>query len=143
MSNQAPQKASAESVELLRRFYESFNQRDLDAVLELCTDDVEVYKDPEVVEMVAAFTPRGQEHVAQYLRVWLESWDAYNARPEEFVQSGDEVAALIQLRARGKGSQFDIEEEMADVFAVRKGRIARLRLYVRRPEALDSIGASS
>src|SRR3954452_12031635 len=101
--------ASAENVALLRRFYESFNQHDLDAVLELCTDDVEVYKDPEVVEMVAAATPRGQERVAQYLRGWLESWTAYHARPEEFVQSGDDVAVLIHLRARGKGSQFDIE----------------------------------
>jgi ketosteroid isomerase-like protein len=141
MGKPAP-KAPKESVELLRRFYESFNQRDLDAVLELCTDDVEVYKDPGVVEMVAASTPRGQERVAQYLRVWLESWDEYNVRPEDFVQSGDGVAALIQLRARGKGSQFDIEEEMADVFAIREGRIASLRLYVRRGEALDSIGAS-
>jgi ketosteroid isomerase-like protein len=136
-------KASKDTVELLRRFYESFNQRDLDAVLELCTDDVEIYKDPEVVEMVAASTPRGQEHVAQYLRVWLESWDDYNARPEDFVQSGDEIAALTQLRARGKGSQFDIEEEMADVFAIRKGRIARLRLYVNRGDALGSIGGSA
>ena len=141
MVDQAPQ-APKESVELLRRFYESFNQRDLDAVLELCTNDVEVYKDPEVVEMVAAATPRGQERVAQYLRGWLESWTAYHARPEEFVQSGDDVAALVQLRARGKGSQFDIEEEMADVFALRDGRIARLRLYVRRGEALDSLGRS-
>jgi ketosteroid isomerase-like protein len=141
MGDQAPQ-APKESVELLRRFYESFNQRDLDAVLELCTNDVEVYKDPEVVEMVAAATPRGQERVAQYLRGWLESWTAYHARPEEFVQSGDDVAALIHLRARGKGSQFDIEEEMADVFALREGRISRLRLYVRRGEALESLGRS-
>jgi ketosteroid isomerase-like protein len=111
-------------------------------VLELCTSDVEVYKDPEVVEMVAAATPRGQERVAQYLRGWLESWSAYHVRPEEFVQSGDDVAALVHLRARGKGSQFDIEEEMADVFALREGRISRLRLYVRRGEALDSLGRS-
>jgi ketosteroid isomerase-like protein len=136
------QKVPKERAELLRRFYESFNQGDLDAVLELCTEDVEIYKDPEVVEMVAAFTPRGQEHVAQYLRVWLESWDDYNARPEEFVQSGDEIAVLTQLRARGKGSQFEIDEEMADVFAIRKGRIARLRLYVSRGDALDSLGVS-
>jgi uncharacterized protein len=143
MADQAPQKAPAKSVALLRRFYESFNQGDLDAVLELCTDDVEVYKDPEVVEMVAAFTPRGQERVAQYLRGWLESWDAYNVRPEEFMQAGDEVAALVHLRARGKGSQFDIEEEMADVFTVREGKIARVRLYVRPADALGSLGSES
>jgi ketosteroid isomerase-like protein len=136
MGNAAPQA----SVELFRRFYESFNLGDLDAVLELCTEDVEVYKDPEVVEMVAALTPRGSELVAQYLRGWLDSWDAYHARPEQFLQSGDEVAVLVQLRARGRGSQFEIEAEMADVFTVRTGKIARLRLYVQRHDALGALG---
>jgi ketosteroid isomerase-like protein len=142
MGNRAP-KAASENVDLLRRFYESFNQGDLDAVLELCSEDVEVYKDPEVVEMVAAFTPRGQERVGQYLRVWLDSWDEYVARPQDFVQSGDEIAAFLQLRARGKGAQFDIEEEIADVFAIRGGRIVRLRLHVQPGDALESIGASA
>jgi ketosteroid isomerase-like protein len=136
-------RASAENVELLRRFYESFNQHDLDSVLELCTDDVEVYKDPEVVEMVAAFMPRGQERVAQYLRGWLDSWSDYHARPEKFLQSGEEVAALTQARARGKNSQFEIEGEMADVFTVRQGRIARFRLYVQRNTALDALGIAA
>jgi uncharacterized protein len=133
-------RASSDNAELLRRFYESFNQGDLDAVLELCTEDVELYKDPEVVEMVSAFTPSGQERIAQYLRGWLDSWSDYQARPEEFVQSGDEVAAFTQLRARGKNSQFEIEGSMADVFTVRDGRIARFRLYVQRSDALDLLG---
>src|SRR3954452_9349624 len=128
--------ASAENVALLRRFYESFNQGDLDSVLELCTEDVEVYKDPEVVEMVAAFTQRGQERVAQYLRGWLESGSDYHARPEDFLQAGNEVAALTQLRPRAKNSQFEIEGDMADVFTVRDGRIARFRLYIQRSDAL-------
>jgi len=135
--------ASNQNVELLRRFYESFNQGDLDSVLELCTEDVEVYKDPEVVEMVSAFTPRGQERVAQYLRGWLDSWSDYVARPEGFLQSGEDVAALTQLRARGKNSQFEIEGDMADVFTVRDGRIARFRLYVQRHDALDSLGLTA
>jgi ketosteroid isomerase-like protein len=132
--------ASKSSVELLRRFYEYFNQRDLDAVLELCAPEVEVYKNPEVVEMVGAFTPRGQERVAQYLRGWLDSWDAYLARPQEFLESGKEVVALVHLRARGKGSQFEIEADMADVFSVHKGKIVMLQLYVQREDALKAIG---
>jgi ketosteroid isomerase-like protein len=133
-------RASRDTTELLRRFYESFNQRDLDSVLELCTDDVELYQDPEVVEMVAALTPRGLDRVAQYLRGWLDSWSDYQARPQEFLQSGDDVAALTHARARGKNSQFEIEAEMADVFTVRDGRIARFRLYVQRSDALESLG---
>jgi ketosteroid isomerase-like protein len=135
-----PRNASKKNVELLRRFYEYFNQGDIDALLELCSPEVEIYKDPEVVEMVAAFMPRGRERVAQYLRGWLDSWDAYLARPEEFLGSGEEVAVLTHLRARGRNSQFEIEEDMADVFTVRNGSVSRLRLYVQRTDALKAIG---
>jgi uncharacterized protein len=141
MGDQAsPNRASADNVDLLRRFYESFNAGDLDSVLELCTEEVEVYKDPEVVDMVAASTPRGQERVAQYLRGWLDSWSEYQVRPKEFLQSGDEVAALTETRARAPNSQFEIEGEMADVFTVRDGRIARFRLYIECSDALVSLG---
>jgi ketosteroid isomerase-like protein len=135
-----PRNASKKNVELLRRFYEYFNQGDIDALLELCSPEVEIYKDPDVVEMVAAFMPRGRERVAQYLRGWLDSWDAYLARPEEFLGSGEEVAVLTHLRARGRNSQFEIEEDMADVFTVRNGSVSRLRLYVQRTDALKAIG---
>jgi uncharacterized protein len=134
------EQASAERVELLRRFYESFNQRDFDAVLELCAEEVEVSRPPEVVDMAAASTPQGQERVAQYLRVWLDSWEDYNARPQEFLQDGDNVAVLVHLRARGRGSRFDIEDEMADVFTLRDGLIATLRLFVRPKDAREALG---
>ena len=47
-------------LDLIDRFYEAFSRRDVDAVLELCHEDIEIYKDPDVVEMVSALTPRGQ-----------------------------------------------------------------------------------
>jgi uncharacterized protein len=133
-------RASRATADLLRRFYESFNQGDLDSVLELCTDDVELYQDPDVVDMVAALTPRGSERVAQYLRGWLDSWSEYQVRPQEFLQSGQDVAALTHARARGKNSQFEIEADMADFFTLRNGRIARFRLYIQRVDALGSLG---
>jgi ketosteroid isomerase-like protein len=108
--------------------------------LELCTPEVEVYKSPNVVEMVAAFTPRGRDLVAQYLRGWLESWAEYSARPLEFHQAGDDIAVIVQARARGRGSQFEIEGRMADVFKVENGLIAQLRLYVQESDAIESLG---
>jgi ketosteroid isomerase-like protein len=47
---------------------------------------------------------------------------------------------MVQLRARGKGSRFEIEEEMADVFTLEDGKIVQLRLYVDRGVALDAAG---
>ena len=110
-------------------------------MLALCDEDVEIYKDPDVVEMVSALTPRGRERVATYLRGWLDSWDMYQPRVSELREAGeDEVVALVDVRARGRGSQFDIEEEIADVLTFRGDRLARLRLHVTREEALRDDG---
>ena len=127
--------------DLIDRFYEAFSRRDVDAVMDLCDESVEVYKNPDVVEMVSALTPRGREKVATYLSGWLDSWDMYQARVVELREAGgDEVVALVDVRARGRGSQFDIEEEIADVFRFGGDRIVRMRLHVTRDVALRDAG---
>jgi ketosteroid isomerase-like protein len=127
--------------DLIDRFYEAFSRRDVDGVLDLCHEDIEIYTDPDVVEMVSALTPRGRERVAQYLRGWLDSWDMYQPRVSDLREAGDHlVVALVEVHARGRGSQFDIEEEIADVLTFRGDRLARLRLHVTRDQALRAAG---
>jgi ketosteroid isomerase-like protein len=127
--------------DLIDRFYEAFSRRDVDGLLALCHEDIEIYKDPDVVEMVSALTPRGTERVAQYLSGWLDSWDMYEPRVSELREGDDDdVVALVDVHARGRGSQFDIEEEVADVLTFRDDRLVRLRLHVTREEALRAAG---
>ena len=85
---------------------------------------------------------RGHKEVASYLRGWFDSWHAYEPAPEEFIEAGDQVVVMVHLRARGKGSRFDIEARMADVFTVESGKIMRFRFYVDPDVALASAGAS-
>jgi ketosteroid isomerase-like protein len=127
--------------ERIERFYAAFSRHDVDAILELCDEGVEIYKDPNVVEMVAALTPKGRERVAIYLHGWLDSWDMYRPQVVALRESeGDDVVALTAVQARGRGSQFDIEEEIADVFTFRGDQIARLRLHVTPEVALRDAG---
>jgi ketosteroid isomerase-like protein len=127
----------SQHADLIDRFYEAFSRRDVDAVMALCDDTVEIYKDPDVVEMVSALTPRGQERVATYLRGWLDSWDMYQPSVVGLRDAGGgTVVALVDVRARGRGSQFDIEEEIADVLTFAGDRIVRMRLHVTRDVAL-------
>jgi ketosteroid isomerase-like protein len=125
------------NVDLLRQFYEALNRDDVDSAIGLCDPDVRVWLNPDVV---AALPRRGYKEVANYLRDWFDSWDAYVPQPEEFVHAGDQVVVMVKLRARGKGSRFEIEEEMADVFTLDDGHIVELRLYVDRRVALESAG---
>jgi ketosteroid isomerase-like protein len=124
---------SQHDASLLNRFYDALNVADVDAALELCDSEVEVYMPANVV---AAVAPRGHRDVGEYLRGWFDSWHVYSPEPEEFVAAGERVVALVNLRARGKGSRFEIEEQMADVFEFDGGKISKLRLYVQRDTAL-------
>jgi ketosteroid isomerase-like protein len=129
---------SQHDVELLNSFYEALNGADVDAALELCDTDVEVYMPPNVVASVA---PRGHRDVGEYLRGWFDSWHVYRPEPEDFISAGGQVVALVRLRARGKGSRFEIEEEIADVYEFEGGKISKLRLYVHRDTALEQANA--
>ena len=134
----------SQRVELIARFYEAFSRRDVDGILSLCDPDVEIYKDPDVVEMVSALTPRGREGIARYLSGWLESWDLYEPQVAELREAGpDDVVVLVDLHARGRGSQFDLREEIADVLTFRGERLSRLRLHVTRETALRDAGLES
>ena len=125
---------SEQDATLLRSFYEALNGGDLAAAVELCDQEVEVYMPPDVV---AAVAPRGRRDVGEYLRGWFDSWHMYRPQPEEFIEAGGHVVALVNLRARGKGSRFEIEEQIADVFELDRGKISKLRLYVQRDTALE------
>jgi len=124
---------SDHDTDVLRRFYDAINDEDVEAAMDLCDRQVQVYLPPDVVSAVA---PRGHRDVSAYLREFMDSWHMYRPEPEDFVRSGDQVVALVHLRARGKGSRFEIEEEIADVFKVDEGKISQLRLYVHREHVL-------
>jgi ketosteroid isomerase-like protein len=121
--------------QLLRGFYESLNEGDVDEVLDHCDPAVEVYKDPNVAAVVP---PKGRREVFRYLESWLETWDHYRPEPEEFIQSGDKVVAFVNLQARPRRARFEIEERVADIFTVKHGKIANLRFYMEREKALET-----
>jgi ketosteroid isomerase-like protein len=122
---------------LLMQFYEALNEGEFEAAMDLCNLEVEVYQPPEVV---SAMPPRGHRDVSRYLQQFFASWHMYEPEPEGFVATGDKVVALVHLRARGLGSRFDIEEEIADVFEFDHGKISKLRLYVHRDTVLPGYG---
>jgi ketosteroid isomerase-like protein len=126
-------------VDRIRSFYEALHREDVDSAVGLCDPEISIWLNPDVV---AQLPPRGYKEVASYLHGWFDSWDAYVPRPQEFVDAGDQVVVMVKLRARGKGSRFEIEEDVADVFTLEDGNIVQLRMYVDRDVALDSAGIS-
>jgi ketosteroid isomerase-like protein len=134
------------NVEILRNFYEALNRGDLNAALELCERDASLY----APTMVAAGRFRDSDNrAAWYLERWFRDWDKYQPEPQEFIGAGDQVAVFVHLRGKliyeneENVNRVAIEEEVADIFTMRDGKITRLRFYLEREKALEAIAESA
>jgi ketosteroid isomerase-like protein len=59
---------------------------------------------------------------------------------ERLVEVGDDVLAFLLWRVRGQSSGATAEMRLATVSTFRAGKIARIRFYLDRAEALDAVG---
>jgi ketosteroid isomerase-like protein len=123
---------SAENVEIVRRLWDSpeTTGETLDPLVEVHDHDL-----PDATGVYV-----GYEGLSQWLSVWLEAWETYRVEAEQFVDAGDQVVAIIGLRAKGKGSGIEIERRDGMVYTMRERRVVRIDYYGSVDEALDAVG---
>jgi ketosteroid isomerase-like protein len=73
-------------------------------------------------------------------RDWLEPWASYYIEVEEYIESGEEVVSLTRVLAKTTRDGVAVEHRPAAVWSLRDGRIARVRFYLDREEALGAAG---
>ena len=128
---------SDENVELARRAFEAFAERDVDALVELMHDDVEFL--PVTANLTTGGMPyRGHAGIASYLEDVGRVWKDLRVFPSEFRQQGDAVVALGRIHARGGG--MIIDRPTGWVWRMRDGKIVSGRVYASQDEALRDAG---
>jgi ketosteroid isomerase-like protein len=131
---------SQENVELVRRLSEATDAHGWKAALDLveqqCDDDFEWIEDPS---WPGGETCRGVAAVRALLADRTETLDV-DVQTEKLIDAGDEVVAFSCWRGRGHASGVQTELHVATVTTVRAGRIARVRFYLDRHEALKAVG---
>jgi ketosteroid isomerase-like protein len=90
--------------------------------------DTAVFFHPEVEwhwprETPGAAVFHGYEGLDRGFSMWTESWGEFHMEPEELLESGDEVLALVRYRVRGAESGIDIEHPVAHLMRVEDGLI--------------------
>jgi ketosteroid isomerase-like protein len=75
-------------------------------------------------------------------RDWLEPWATYRVDVEQTLDAGDEVVALLHVRARTKHGDVAMEHSPGSVWTVRDGRVARILLFSDRKQAVKTVGLS-
>jgi ketosteroid isomerase-like protein len=130
---------SEEDVEIFRRHVAAFNDRDLDAMADLSTEDFEFI--PYLAAVVEKTTTyRGRDGLLQYLEEADAAWETFEGRVDEIRDLGDRAVAFGEIRGRGRSSGLDVRVPLAWVVDFHNGKLRRVRSYGDRKEALEAAG---
>ena len=133
---------SDENLEIVRRLHQHLETGELWAIEEALDPDVEWHwpADP------AAGAEAGVDHqpadvVATALHR-LSCWERFWIEPRDFVEADDDVIVSVSHRARMKGSDEEIHEELAYVWSLKDGKVTRFRTFADRSAALAAARTS-
>jgi ketosteroid isomerase-like protein len=126
---------SHHNVEFVRRALESLastGEPDLDTL----DEEAEIHDHdlPERREY------RGREGFTRWLEDWGAAWAEWSFQPEEFIDAGDRVIAIIRVKAKGRGSGAEVERRDAILHEVRDDKIVRVDYYNNPSQALEAAG---
>ena len=124
---------SRENVERIEEGFAAHNRGDLDALVELY--------DPEVVfETLLLGTHHGNEAIRLIYEENQKTLAGYDVVPEELIDEGDKVVAVVKMEGAGSSSQISMDEGFAFVFTFKGDRVVREQAFRNREEALEAAG---
>lgn len=71
---------------------------------------------------------------------WLAPWAEYRTAVNEFIDGGDRVLTLQHSSGRLDGSTQDVTLDLATLWTVRDGKVARWEIYPSHAAALNAVG---
>jgi len=127
-----------ESIDLVRRAFSAFAERDPDALLALVGPDVEFF--PPTASIAGHETPyRGEAGLRQYLDDVARIWEVLEVVPHEYREVGDQVVVLGRVYGRGVDGLL-VDSPTGWIWTIDDGKIVAGRVFTSRQEALDAAG---
>ena len=131
---------SQENVEMVRRCYALWEQRDWSAIPELFDPDVEIDLSRNI------FNPdvyHGHDGVERYVQVVEEVWADFRVVPAEFIDAGEQVVTGVTVQGKGTGSGVEVKMDLFNIWTIRDSKVVRIvGGYRDRAQALEAAGLS-
>ena len=83
---------------------------------------------------------RGHQEVLRGFDEYFAVWERLDLRPEEIIDTGDQLVVFVHEVARGKESGVVVETDTATISTFQDGMIVRVRGFMDRGEALEAVG---
>ena len=128
---------SEENVEIVRRGFNAFQRGGPEALLELLSDNVIIYRaQPD------GATLHGKAGFRDAVADWTEDFGEWQVLPQEFTDLGERVLVRVLQIARGRTSGVRAEEDWWFLFELTGSKVSKLSFYSNPAEALEAAGLS-
>jgi ketosteroid isomerase-like protein len=131
---------SQENVEIVKRWVDAFNRRDLDALMETVIPDFAFL--PAMADTIDGNSFQRREGMQAYFADVDRAWEELRLIYDEYRDLGDRVLALGRMEGRGRGSGAAVETPQGAVADFRDGKLSSARSYLDHGEALRAAGLS-
>jgi ketosteroid isomerase-like protein len=118
-------------VEVVLRGVDSFNRRDVAAMLRDFDEDAEWVEDQRYP---GAETFRGPSGVERSIRKWWGAWREIAMVFDEAIDLGDRVVLAGRVRGPGHDSDVTVEAPFGGVYELRGGKVVRVQVLGSREE---------
>jgi ketosteroid isomerase-like protein len=126
------------NVEAARQLIEAFNRRDLAAMTERFSPEIEwMPVGPAAVERAVY---RGRDEVSDGFAATWETWEVFRLDEHEARDLGDSILWLGRAQLRGGASHQDLDVEFAVRFLIDGGKFVRIEGFRTWREALEAAG---
>jgi ketosteroid isomerase-like protein len=131
---------SHENVELVRRLYRYFNGGATGFAPDLWHEDAEIR--PALIGggHLEGAVYRGHDGVSEFVAMQAETWESVTAEPVGIRDLGTYLLVETRLRAVGRASGIELTDVTWNVWEIRDGKVARLRIFTELEEALETVG---
>ena len=125
-------------MEIVRGVYEAINRRDWDAMFRNTHPDFEM----TTQRGLTAGTHRGRERVTEFAQDFIATVGNLSFEPDELIDGGDQVVALVTVRTRLKGGDVDLVVRNGHLWTIRVGEILSMTTFPEPEKALEAAGLS-
>ena len=127
-------------MEIIRRAFQAFNERDVETMLAGWADDVEM-------RLVGGFADlmgtefKGHEGIRRWFNEWVGNVGV-RVEIEEIHDAGDQVVVIARAVGAGETSGAPVALRGGQIYTFRDGLVVAVDNYYEASEALDAAGLS-
>ena len=128
---------SRENVEIVRRGFAAWEADDLAGVLAMFDEGLVTRR---LAPMPDPGTWHGPEGALEVAAEWMDTFDEFSMKAEEFIDAGEHVVVRVAQEGRGSSSGARVTGTFWFVWGMRDGRGVTWDIYATREQALEAVG---